>query len=307
MQARVGALRVVGVLAQPARRVVPGVVGQREALRARVQQQLARRRIGVVGDLEHGAGADVDVAVDEHASKHRPAGRLRQTSISAGGHEEIRSRPAGRSARSVPGPHGWGQTRTVGVRPARCGSDPGCAASGRGGPAGRGSMLARLRSLRTRGRRGSSGPGRRGSRVGAGLCERSRRRAMLARPAAVRAACETRTRPGRRGRRARRPALPPPLPLEERRARCGSRVHRAAAQVVVAAGDQDDRAGRVQLQAGGGLGRRGRERVADDLAAVDDPEALAAQRQAPPARRARCAMASGERAGEQRAGAGEQA
>ena len=67
VHARIGALRVVGVLAHPARRVVPGVVGQREPLGAGMQQQVARRRIRVVGELEHDPRADVDIAVDEHA------------------------------------------------------------------------------------------------------------------------------------------------------------------------------------------------------------------------------------------------
>src|SRR6185503_12024602 len=62
------------------------------------------------------------------------------------------------------------------------------------------------------------------------------------------------------------------------------RVHRACAQVVVASRDQDDGGGRVQLQAGGGLRGRGREGVADDLAAADESEVLAAQCQALPAR-----------------------
>ena len=86
---------------------------------------------------------------------------------------------------------------------------------------------------------------------------------------------------------------------------CGVRVHRARAQVVFASCDQDHRAGRVQLQAGGDLGGRGRERVADDLAAVDESETLAAQCQALPARQ-RVGDRVGRGAGEQRAGAGEQ-
>ena len=84
------------------------------------------------------------------------------------------------------------------------------------------------------------------------------------------------------------------------------RVHRAAAEVVVAAGDQHHRAGRVQRQPRRGLrGRRG-QGVADDLAAVDAAEALAPQRQARPARE-RLAIAFGRGSREQRAGGGQQA
>ncbi len=282
MQARVGALGVVGVLAHPARRVVPGVVGQGEAVRARVQQQLARRRIRVVGDVEHGAGADVDVAVDEHASKHPPAGRLRQTSICTGGHEEFRSHPPpGRVRNARCQARTVGVRPHVGVRPARCGSDPGCAAVGarEAQQVGDRCSLGCARCEPGGEEDRSAGRGVR-SGVGAGLGER------VVHADARQARCGQGRGEARRGR------------AEEGGVRAGPRCHRrcaleqlalarigvqrAAAQVVVTARDQDDGARRVQLEAGRRLGRRRRERVADDLAAVDVPEVLAPQRQPAP-------------------------
>ena len=74
VEARVVALGVERVLAHPAGRVVPGIAGQREPVVPGVQQQLARRRIGVVDEVERRVRADVDVAVDEHGRLPRADG-----------------------------------------------------------------------------------------------------------------------------------------------------------------------------------------------------------------------------------------
>ena len=281
MQARVFAGRVVGVLAHPAGRVVPRVVRQREAVGARVQEQLARRRVGVVGDVEHGPRADVDVAVDEHgrlpyrcgaapdagspAAKIAPAARLRKRRPCGNGHEEIRLDD-------------------------RAPSEP---------EQRRGSPRARRASSGTRARTRSSGRAPARARASAAASPRRRVHGDACQTGLGERRGESRRGRARRARRARRRVRRDCRGALEMLASSRRGVHGAAAEVVVAAGDQDDRAGRVQREAGGRLGGRRGEHVPDHRRAADRADVLAPQRQAVPAGSA--AAMPRRCAGEQRA------
>ena len=83
-------------------------------------------------------------------------------------------------------------------------------------------------------------------------------------------------------------------------------VHRAAAEVVVAAGDQDDRAGRVQREAGGRLGGRRGEHVADHVASRRRSPRRSRRIARPCQPASARAIAPGGGSREQRARAGEQ-
>ena len=60
-------LAVVRVRPQPARRVVPGVGGHAEPVRARLEDELGGRAVEVRQQVAERVVADVDVAIDEHA------------------------------------------------------------------------------------------------------------------------------------------------------------------------------------------------------------------------------------------------
>ena len=295
--------RVVGVLAHPARRVVPGVVGQREAVRARVQQQLARRRIGVVGDVEHGARADVDVAIDEHRSLLLPWGCSRRRLPRCSQHRA--ANPAARKRRfplEVMKKFDTGRSRT-GVRPAvRVRSH----VSSQAEEARHGCALARA-SLRTRGRRGSCGRARRAHRASAqasasASCTADARQAGCGQSASARRGAgrpeEGGVRAGARGHRRRALELLALLGRGVHRARRPGRRQPPAIRTT--------EPGCVQREAGRRLDGRRRERVADDRASRRRPRGARAAAPGPCQSASAPAMRIRRGAGEQRAGAGQQ-